>query len=329
MQILTKSDFSYPRAMLGYAALTFLSTLGCSLLGYIALPFAAAFFATLLILENPAKRVISYVLPVVIFLVNLLLRGIYSLEAIAYLIVGLAIYFCVKRNKSKGETAFWIGFSVLVCIILSAFLLLIELSRAAETTVSSFYFDGYHKYKEFFLDTLTSLVYEDADGVQSFAYNLYEAKMLFRELIIYLIPITILISFTISGLTLKIFCRSVAKNSRDDSEIYAWNFGTSNIVSYFFIALSAVALMASFDGSTFAYVIFTLNTLFTAVFSYIGLKSLYYIIISRGKSRFFAIVLIIIIFALLSSLTFQLLSYFGVIINIITNKALKNKQRGN
>lgn len=329
MQILTKRDFSYPRVIFTYAALTFISALGCSLLGYIALPFAAAFFAALLLFENPEKRVVSYVLPVVIFLVNMLLRGIYSLEAIAYLIVGLVIYFCVKRNKSKGETAFWIGFSVLVSIILSAILLLVELSRAADATVSGFYFDTYYKYKEVFLDTLTSLVYEEFDGVQSFAFNLYEAKMLFRELIIYLIPATILISFALSGFTLKVFCRSVAKNSRDDSEIYAWNFGTSNIVSYFFIALSVVALMASSDGSTFAYVIFTLNTLFTAVFSYIGLKALYYIIISRGKSRFFAIVLIIILFALLSSLTFQLLSYFGVITNIVTNKALKNKQRGN
>lgn len=327
MQISIKGDFSYQRVMRRYTLLALLSILGCSLLGYVLLPFAAAFYAAILFFENPAKRVVSYVLPIAAFVINFLLRGIYSFEAVSYFVVGLIIYLCVKKSKSKGETAFWLSFAILLCLIVSALLLMLELSsNAGYSSVSSFYSDIYNEYRALFLDTVTALVHEDADGIQSFVYNLYEAKVLFRELIIYLIPVALLLSFLLSGLTLKAFCRTVEKNVSEDSEIYSWNFGTSNIVSYFFIALSVFALMANSDGSTFSYVIFTLNTIFTAVFAYIGVKSLYYIIISKGKSKAFAIVLMIIVFALLSSFAFQLLSYFGVIINIVTNRVSRGKR---
>ena len=327
MQISTNGNFSYMRVMVRYTLLTLLSALGCSFFGYVFLPFAAAFYATILLFENPAKRVVSYVLPVIVLAINFLLRGMYSLEAVAYLIVGLLICFCIRRNKSKGETAFWLSFAILVCLVVSALLLIFELSnKAGYASVSKFYSDTFNEYRKVFLDTVTSLIHEDSDGIQSFAYNLYEANLLFRELIIYLIPVAFLLSFVISGLTLKVFCRAVARNAEEDSDIYAWHFGASNVISYFFIAVSFLAFMSNSDGSAFSYVLFTLNTIFTAVFAYIGLKSLYYIVIARGKSRFFAIVLIIIAFALFSSFAFQILSYFGVIVNIVTNKVSPGKR---
>lgn len=327
MQISIKTDFSYTRVMARYTLLTLFSALGCSLMGYIFLPFAAAFYAAILIFENPAKRIVSFVLPIVIFAINFLLRGIYSLEAVAYLIVGLIIFLCVKRNKSKGETAFWIGVAIFLSVLISVLLLIFELSNSAGyTSVSKFFSEIYSEYKTAFLDAVTSLVREDADGVQLFAYNLYEAEMMFRELIMYLVPLFFLFSFVISGVTLKVFSRTIEKNTDENCEIYGWNFGTSNAIAYFFIALSFVSLIAGFDADVVSLVIFTLNTLFTAVFAYIGLKSLYYIIISRGKSRIFALVLIVIALALLSSFAFQLFSYFGVIINIVTNKVAHNKR---
>ena len=167
---------------------------------------------------------------------------------------------------------------------------------------------------------------EDSNGLQIFVYNLYEAKMLFHELVIYLIPLAFLLSFVLSGITLKIFSRAVEKNTEEDCVIRFWNFGASNFVSYFFIVLSVFCLIASSEGSAFSYVLFTLNTVFTAVFSYIGIKSLYYIIIGRGKSKIFAIILMIIAFALVSTFAFQLLAYFGVIINIVTNKISPDKK---
>lgn len=330
MKFLLKKDFTYRQVLVKYTLLTLLSALGCSLLGYVFMPFAAAFYAAILTFENTGKRILSYVLPIIIFLINFSLRGIYSLEAIAYLIVGLSLYFCIKRNKTKGETAFWLGFSIFICLVVSFLLLVLELSVYAgyESPISYFSYT-YESIRTYFLDTVTSLVHEDGNGIQIFVYNLYEAEMFFRELVIYVISVAFLLSFVLSGITLKIFCHTVEKNAEENAEMSLWFFKTSNIVAYFFIALSIIALMADSDGSAFSYVIFALNTLFTAVFAYIGIKSIYYFIISRGKSRAFAIVLIVIIFALLSSFSFQLLSYLGVIVNIVTNKVAKNKLGGN
>jgi hypothetical protein len=312
--------------MTKYTLLTFFSALGCSLFGYVFLPFASAFYAMILIFENQAKRIVSYVLPLVIFVINFLLRGICSLEAVAYFAVGFIIYLCVKKNKSKGETAFWLSFLILICLAISAFLLTLEISSdLGYTSLSRFFGDTFSKYKEVFLNTVTALVHENSDGVQFFAYNLYEANMLLQELIVYIVPVSFLLSFVIAGITLKVFCRTVERNAEESCEIYAWHFGMSNLISYFFFALSVVAMLASSDGTVFFYVIFTLNTVFTAVFAYIGLKSLY-IIISHKKSTAFAIVLIVLGFLLLSSFAFQSLSYFGAVINILTNKAALNKR---
>ena len=213
--------------------------------------------------------------------------------------------------------------------MISAVLLLVELSlNLGYTSIVSFFSDYYHEYKEVFLETVTSLVYEGDNGELSFALNLYEAEMLFRELVIYVVPLAFLFAFVLSGLTLKLFVHSVEKNSDEECEIYGWNFAASNFVSYFYIVLALVALVSVADGSTFSFVIFTLNTIFTAVFAYIGIKSLYYIIISKGKSKAFAIVLLVLAILLLSSFAFQILSYFGVIMNILTNKVISKKRNG-
>lgn len=329
MQISLKANESYSRVITRYSLLTLLSVFGCSLLGYIFLPFAAASYAAILIYENPSKRILSYVIPVIAFALNFLLRGLYSIEGAAYIAIALVIYCCVKRNKSKGETAFWISFAILACIVISILLLLVELSlNAGYDSIVRFFRDYYRKYKEFFLENVTSLVYEGDNGELSFVFNLYEAEMLFRELIIYAVPLAFLVSFVLSGLTLKLFVHSVEKNSDEQCEIYGWNFAASNLVSYFYIALALVSLVATADGSTFSFVIFTLNTIFTAVFAYIGIKAIYYVIISKGKSKAFAIVLLVLAILLLSSFAFQILSYFGVIMNILTNKVISKKGSG-
>ena len=329
MRISLNGNASYSRVITRYTFLSLLSVFGCSLLGYIFLPFAAASYAAILIYEPPSKRIFSYAIPVIAFLFNFLLRGIYSIEAISYFIVALIIYYCVKYNKSKGETAFWTSLAILICFVVSAILLLYELSLSAGyTSFVSFFSERYQEYKELFLETVTSFVYEGDNGSLSFAFNLYEAEMLFRELIIYVVPITFLLSFLLSGITLKLFVRAVERNSDEKCEINAWNFAVSNMVSYFYIVLAFIALVAVSDGSTFSFVIFTLNTIFVAVFAYIGIKSLYYIIISKGRGKVFAFILIVLAILLLSSLAFQLLSYFGVIINILTNKVISKKRNG-
>ena len=322
MRLILKNEESYGRTITRLSILAVLSVFGCTLLGYFMLPFASAFYAGILIYEKPSKRVVSYVLPAVMFTVNLLLRGLYSLEAVAYIAVALIIYFSTCRCSSKAETSFWISLVVAVMIIASAIFLAFEKTGSFEIlSIKQFYSNLYSNYRDFFVKTVTSLKVTDKNGMMFFAYNVYEAELLFRELIITLVPMLLVLSFVISGFTLKILSSIVERYSGEDSGIYEWSFKTPNLVAYFYLILSLIQIFGSDDdGSIFYFTVMSLSTLFSVVYAYIGVKFVYYFILSRGKSRLFAIILILILFIILSSFVTQIISYLGVIVNIITNK---------
>ena len=87
----------YNRKLTYLVLMLTLCALGCIFLGYIVLPFAAAYFAALIYFEKPEKRVFSYLIPVTMFLVNFIARGfslngLLSLDAIAYVVLGVIIY---------------------------------------------------------------------------------------------------------------------------------------------------------------------------------------------------------------------------------------------
>jgi len=321
MQISMDNKLDYGRVITKLSILTCISAFGCMMLGYLILPFASAFFAALLVYENPSKRILSYALPIGLFTVNFFLNGLYSLEGIIYVVIGVIIYFVLKKNVSKGEAAFWISTAVVFFIIVSLVFTAFKFTGSVGVLpVKQYYSNLYVNFKKQFIETVTSLKIFDDNGAVSFAYNAYEAEQLFRELVVSFVTVIIVFAFTISGVTLKLFASSVAKYSSEDSLIYKWDFKTSNIVAIFYVAVSLISMMTDYDGSAFAFVVIALNTLFSAIFAYIGVRFIFYFILSKGKSVIFAVIAIAFIFILLSSFAMPILSYIGVYINAIMNR---------
>ncbi len=327
MQLVLKKSSLYKKTISTLSFLTASCVFGCILLGYIFLPMAAAFYAALLVYENKSKRVMSYVLPVVMFLINFVLRdfSFYSLEAIAYVVIGVFIYFACAKNVSKGETVFWTTLSLAVMLVISAIFIAFEtLGAFGITPLEQFFSNLFLSYKSFFVDALTSITVANKEGISFFAYNPAEAELFFHEIVILLVPLVILFAFLLSGITFKIFQSVVRRISGEECEINSWNFKTSNLVAYFYVAVAILTIFASGSG-IFEISIVSLNTVFSAVFAYIGISFIYSLIILRGKSSFFAIALIVVTCLVFSSFAIQLLSFIGVYFNIFSNKISRGK----
>ena len=327
MQPVLKKSSLYTKTITSLSLLTASFVFGCILLGYVFLPMASAFYAALLIYENKSKRVVSYVLPILMYLFNLVIRdfSLYSLEALAYVAVGVIIYFCCTKNVSKGEAVFWTTLSVAVMLVISAVFLAFEtLGSFGITPLQQFFSNLFLSYKSFFVDLLTSLTVVNKEGITFFAYNPAEAELFFHEIVILLVPFVILFAFLLSGISFKIFQAVIRRNSGEESEINSWNFKTSNLIAYFYIAVAILTMLVSGSG-IFEISVISINTVLSAVFAYIGVSFIYSLIVFRGKSTFFAITLIVVMCLVFSSFAIQLLSFIGVYFNIFTNKVSHGK----
>ena len=324
MQFFLKNQDDYTRVIVKLSALTTIGAFACMLMGYLFLPLASAAYAALLVYEKSSRRVISYALPIVLFTVNLLLNGIFSLEGVIYVAIGLIMFFSVKYGRTKGETVFWVCLAVTVFILLSAIAIAFDAtSSVSALSIKQFYSNLYINLKSYFIDTVTALTVTDKNGTTSFAYNVFEAESLFNELVVSLVSVLLLASLILTGLALKLFVSLVNRYACEESEIVFWNFKTSNLVAIFYIVISVISFFLGYDSGIFAAVIVTLNTLFSAVFAYIGLKFVFYFITSHGKSKIFAVILIVIISVLISSFAVLIFSYIGVYVNIVSNRVFK------
>ena len=232
-----------------------------------------------------------------------------------------------SKKISKGEVAFWTTLSLIVLMLISALILPFDLNGSVGfISIKQFYSNLYGNYRTMFVEYITSLAKTSTSGLVFFAYNTFEAEQMFDELVMSIIPMLILLSFALSGFSLKLFSRITVKYSGDDGAVDGWDFKTSNTVAYFYIAVSVFAALNAFNGSVFDYTLIALDTVFSAVFAYIGIKSCYRFLVSRGRSSFFSVALLAIVFVLLSSIAVSAFSYLGVFVNIIMNKAEKSRE---
>jgi len=318
---------SYSSAMTRLAVSCVLSVIGCILLGYFMLPLAAAFYAGILLYEKPNKRILSYVIPIVMFTLNLLLSGPFSLEAISYVLVGAVIYTCTSKKRSKGESVFWTTLLIAALILISAIILPFDLNGSVSyISIKQFYSNLYFNYRTAFVDYITSLKKTSSSGLMFFAFNTFEAEAMFDDLVMSTVPVMIILAFALSGFSLKIFSKIVFKYSGEDSGLDAWDFKTSNTVAYFYVIVSVLTMLNRFNGSVYDYTLSAVDTVFLAVFAYIGIKSFYRFLASRGRSTFFSTVVLVILIVLLFSNALSILSYIGVVVNIIKNKPEKSSE---
>ncbi len=318
-----KSDNSYKSILISLSILTVIFAFCGMLLGYVFLPFAAAYYAMLIWHERSDKRILTYIIPPAIFIINFFINGIFSLEGIAYAVLGAVIYFSYKNKKSKGETAFWSVLLIVAFIAISLiFLAFNSIGKANIAAITEFYSSLTELYREKFIEMATSITREDKNtGLIFFAYNSYQAGQLFDEMLIMLIPIAVIAAFLLAGITLKIFCHGMKKRTGDVRGINSWNFKTTSLIAYFYLIISVIALFTYSQSGAFPLIITTLNSIFGMVYAYVGFTFIYDII-AHAKGPIFALTVMFFSLMFLSSFAVQLLSYIGVYYTVITNKMI-------
>jgi len=313
------------------AILTVVFGIATVLLGYIALPLSAAAYASLLIYENKNKRILSYVLPVFIVFIDFILNwanGYFSEQSFAYVVLGLIIYLCYTKRASKcfcsallmiGTTFFvllgilFLGFNVIDSPNVAAFA---DLLRGV-----------YYSEKEAFISIITSIMTKDELGIYYFAITREYAEKIFHVILCMAPAIIALISFIVSGLTLKMFGVFSKKRIEDDEDEgegqFKWILIPSNVFAYTFVAL---AVLNAFANGTdwFSLSIVNLYWIFLPLFAYIGLKFVFFVVSSR-RGIAFAVFFIIFLVILIGGVALTLLSLLGVFMTVVANK---NKKLG-
>jgi hypothetical protein len=304
---------------------TFLFALLTSLFGYFALPISSAFYAAVLLCEKAEKRFFSYLLPLLTFVINFFINGIFSVEGVGYALVGIVIYFAYTKGASKADTAFYL--SVLTVILMLGSLLILPFDDTGVvrwSAVTDFYHYLFVNLKNTFVSYVTGIISVDELGIKSFAFNVFEANELFLEIIILFIPVIMIFAFLLSGISLKAFTLLKSRYVSDDDG-RDWSFRLSNLMSFFYIIISFISSLAG-GKSTFDLSVNVLYYFFFAIFAYLGIKLVYTFL--RDKfNRSAALMFILIIFFSFSLLFLQILSYVGAVCSIIQNKRL-NGQKG-
>ncbi len=320
MQLNIRDGENYKGTLAKLSVLTVAFSILCTFFGYLLMPLAAATYALLLTFENRGRRVFSFLIPIVTYLINLLFMGFYSLEGIAYAIVGVIIFLLVKRGKTKGEIAFWISFATVVMMFISALLLAMAYNESASITKAFLLYKELIVFLETkFVDILVSL--KDETGL-AFAFTREDAIMLYNELILSIVPIVMVVAFIISGFTLKFFTRLAFRYSEKNPALLTFSFKTTNFIAYFYLIVVILSFIVPADGSTFYYLLTSLYSVFSVVYLYLGVKFLFAFFIARGKSPIITVLIIIAIFVVFSSFVVCALSLLGVYVNNSMNKIL-------
>ena len=283
-------NVTYKSRLTSISVLTVLSAIGCMLLGYVFLPFAAGCYAVLLTVEGERRRLLSYIVPASLFVINAFLNGIFSLEAVAYVIIGFVIYHGFNTSKSKASVSFLTTALLVILMLMSAVLIAVEyIGSLSFSGIYEYYENLYEVCKKNFSTVLTSMETTDELGNVYQQINPGDATAMYNTVVISLIPISIITAFVLSGLSIKIFTSKIRKHNSDDIRLVGWKFLTTPLISYFYVICSVVSLIVTTGvaGISISFV----TSVFMVVYFYMGVKAVYSFL-SKRRGKLFAVLII-------------------------------------
>lgn len=302
-----------------------LAALSCSVFGYLTLPLASGLYAAVLLTEKQGKRFASYILPVATFVLNFFINGIFSLEGGAYVALGVIIYFCYVKDRSKSETVFYVSLITFLLTVLSMVILPFEVSGVVTVSaIREFYRQIYLDLKTQFVSYITEIVGVGTLGESYFLFNVFEAEELFWQISILSLPTLMIFSFSLTGLSIKLFdfVRERQECSVERSNL--WFFNPSTPTAVFYVILSLVSSVAT-GNDVVSLSIQILYYFFFLIYLYLGIKSVFRFVARRTGSKV-ALLIVLFSFLALSTAIMQIISYVGAFTSISNNKRKSNEQ---
>ena len=285
----------------------------CLIVGYLALPVAAGFYAALLSVEKKENRIFSYIIPLIPLVANVFINGFYSVEAVTYVAVGTIIFYGYDRRKNKAVISFIASVTVIAFIILSlAFLSFDKLGTLKISAPLDFYHEFYEVGKLKFVDILTSFTSEDSENFVFYNFNAFEAVDMYNTFVIFCIPLLAILAFFTVGISSKILSSVMRKYNEEDERLVSWNFITTPFLAYAYLVITALSSLSSQGvvGVSLSFV----SSILMAVYFYIGISATYTFIRVKKGTRF-ALIVIPAALVVFSSFLPQLISFIGVFVN--------------
>jgi len=316
-----KSTASYGRTMTFFSILTLISATAAAVIGEILIPVAVALLAALFVLEKPSGRILSYIIPICLIVIDFALNGLFSLIGIEITALSIIIAIFYVRKATKAETATYLVFAMSIFILATVY---ISGAKGAESfspaAVGEYYRVTVVQLKEYFIDNVLTAEITANNGEVTQLMSAEEAEYYVSSIANALPSLIAVMSFAIAGFALKLFCAIIRKNCKWGLLKTFSHFYASSLIAYAYIAVAIIGALASSEA-VFDIAIRNVSSILMFVFAYVGLR--YVLALAKLSQR--QATMYILIFASLmfmSGIAVQLLSYFGVFINISVNRQL-------
>lgn len=313
-----KDTHTYKKTMLILSVLTFFSGLIYSVIGEISLPFSAAFLAALFLYEKPQGRILSYIIPAVTVLLNVLIDGLYGLLSVEYVIIALVMVLVYRFGGTKAECAIYLTVIVGVFVLLSLYL-------GAGRATGSFSVDTAFEYYNTILSDAERQAVEiySSAAAENQGISPEEIDLMFHEIRIQTVSLLAAIAFLISGITIKLFAAVILRVSKRGILISFAHFLPTNITAYSYAIILVLSIFSGTE-STFGIVMLNLSNVLMLVFAYIGVR--YVLTMARmSNKRGLINALLIASIVMLSGVALRILSLLGAWAVIGTNNTLNMK----
>lgn len=310
-----KDTHNYKKVMLVLSVLTFVSGLAYSVIGEISLPFAAAFCAALFLFEKPKGRFLSYAVPAVTVLLNVLIDGPYGLISTEYILLALIIVLVYKSRGTKSECAIYIS-------VVTALFIALALYLGATKVTGSFNIDSaFGYYSELLVELENEMVnlYSSAHAGNS-TVSPEQIDLLFYEIRIQTVSLIAGAAFIITGFAIKLFTIIVLRISKRGILVSFAHFLPTNVTAFAYVI---VLILSIFSGteSLFGIIMLNISNILMLVFAYIGIRYVSTLARMTGKKGFIYAILIA-TFVTIPDVALRILSFLGAWATIGTNNTL-------
>ncbi len=312
-----RSDRSYTGMLAFSFVMSLLFVSASAVLGEILMPFASAFFAVLLFVENK-NHIFSLICVFAAVALTVIMFNPISIWSTVAVIVGFAIYFMYKFKNSKCDT------SILLIIIVSLAIALSFVLTAVAFTGEYTFESVIDFYKGLYAEIKVEFVKKTKDIYEKLAES--SGVVISEDTVIYAldafvktIPSVIMtISFFMIGISLKVYTSVLKRFTETTDRIHTWSFSIPSVYGYFYLILYILAIFLT-DSGMISLAVANLTGILSFMFAYMGLKFAYNKICKRAK-KVLAIALLILGIMLLGTLAVNLLSIFGVFCTISDSK---------
>lgn len=319
-----KTETTYTKTMIFFSVLTFLFGLATCFVGNIFLPFSTAFCACLFLFENPEKRILSYIVPLVVMVINVSINRLESIIGFEFIILGLLMALLYAKKVSKSESAAYLTFIISFFVIFSLYINGIFACKSFEISrVIAYYDELLNAFRFNLVELLSSTKITDSSGSTEYFMSSEVAEIVFNAGLNLLPSFMIGYSFLLAGISIKLFA-FLARNRCKYGILKRYaNFVPSSITAYFYILASIVGFLVAGEN-VFEIAMMNIANILMLPFAYVGIKYLKTMALITGRKTFFCIIIIAGLIMAPAAAS-RLISYLGVYFAITHNKVSTGK----